>query len=978
MIIAAFAQTQPQLPEIITQDGLPTASTRRVIELPNGSVLVATDGGIHFTPEQQPSLSRIKKTVGTQQCWDLQVVGNTLYVATYNHGLYLFDLQRGDVIQHFTHPNLDKIRRFRYVNGRLFCIARYGIFEIIGNKLTLRLKSARDLPTGNMPMDVFIRKNQLHALSYPETTIMQQQKNGRWENWNTILQKEGKQIPSNRYNNISCFQTDSQVFLGGVNTYTVIEANDNWTLYTLKAKLNESWAFWDFQVHRGQVYGAVSNTSDFNDGFLHAHQPSITEYYPPHSHSLWSITPSKFRDAIWISTETNGVHLAIQPAHNQYAQTDFNTQIKATEHFVVRHNPSYLSIDFSNDPDASIPIHQTKTLPSLDRIREVVEYKNLLYLMGARFLWQYNPKTGEMKDILNTEDFQWMHIRNGKIWLFKPYNNVWIFDPITKSMTDAGYEAKADCVRKANNLFYYHIMGKGFAFIDAQGQQHTLKSNVPINQYTLNFEVLNDQLIIEKGNGYDVYKINHERNTLTYTHTLNLSTAFRELPILQTLSDGKRLYMYSGNYLVEISIDNGKNPINLKRQIYLGRWRIQGPILQAGNRFVVDRGNTLQSVTFETPSDAIFEVQYSYKNEAESFFKPYFAVNTEKNFRITVNGTRYFDQMRSIYAVDLVDVKTGENQYGFFRGDAYFWINGIGQGKFNLAVSLNKQWRSQLILGTTEFYRDFPFWLMLVSLLTLLYWVFYNQVRTQESQQKRIATLQLKTLQSNFNPHFIYNSMSLIQSLIIGSETKKAIDVTARLAKLNRVFLTNSNKELIVLKDELDFIKEYVAMEKMRFESDTVFPFNIKVSSKVKLTDWLIPPLILQPLVENAIKHGVLIAKNPAEILIEIQLVNAATINIDIVNTQANPNKKRIPGMGIGVKLVAERLAIFNELYPNQFEALFTYGFNDQKEYHASIQIKQLDDKNSILNQNGVKNQILKPFGSPNLQGGVNRFKSIT
>ena len=226
------------------------------------------------------------------------------------------------------------------MNGRLFCIARYGIFEIIGNKLTLRLKSARDLPTGNMPMDVFIRKNQLHALSYPEPTILQQQKNGRWENWNTILQKEGKQIPSNRYNNISCFQTDSQVFLGGVNTYTVIEANDNWTLYTLKAKLNESWAFWDFQVHRGQVYGAVSNTSDFNDGFLHAHQPSITEYYPPHSHSLWSITPSKFRDAIWISTETNGVHLAIQPAHHQYAHTDFNTQIKATEHFVVRHNPS--------------------------------------------------------------------------------------------------------------------------------------------------------------------------------------------------------------------------------------------------------------------------------------------------------------------------------------------------------------------------------------------------------------------------------------------------------------------------------------------------------------------------------------------------------------------------------------------------------------------------------------------------------------
>jgi LytS/YehU family sensor histidine kinase len=212
--------------------------------------------------------------------------------------------------------------------------------------------------------------------------------------------------------------------------------------------------------------------------------------------------------------------------------------------------------------------------------------------------------------------------------------------------------------------------------------------------------------------------------------------------------------------------------------------------------------------------------------------------------------------------------------------------------------------------------------------------------------------------------------MSLIQSLIIGSETKKAIDVTARLAKLNRLFLSNSNKELIMLKDELDFIKEYVAMEKMRFESDTVFPFNINVNTRVKLTEWLIPPLIMQPLVENAIKHGVLVAKTAAEIVIDIQLINPSTIQIDIINTQANPTKKRNHGLGIGNQLVAERLAIFNELYHNQFEATFNYGFNDQKEYKSTIQIKQLDDKKSILSQKEVKAQILKPFETSNIEGG--------
>jgi hypothetical protein len=964
IIVFAAAQHPTRLPEINTRDGLPTASTRRVIELESGSILAATDGGLHFAPNNQPNLSRIKNHIGVQQCWDLHVNGNTLFVATYNNGLYLFDLQQGNLIQHYKNKQLVKIRRLRYIQGRLFCIARYGVYEIIGNKLTLRLRSDEVLPEGNMPMDVFIREQKLHVLNYPENFIYQQQANGHWQKWNQLLQAQGNSFPETYFNNLTAFQTDSQVFLGGVNYYTVIDAHNRWQLYQLQADDNESWAFWDFQLHNGQVYGAVSNTNDFNDGYLHLHERNKKVYNPPHNQSLWSISPSKNRDALWLATETNGIHLVIQPAQNRFVATTDNTQTKATKHYIVRHNSNqFLSIDYL-DETGKFPLLESQTFARrIDRIREVVEINETLYLMGATQLWKYDRTQRKLTPILRIESFQWMTERNGLIWLFKPYNNVFTFDPVNKILTDKGYESKADCVRKSHEILYYHIMGKGFAYIDVEGKQHLLQANRTINQYTLNFEVVKDLLIIENGNAFDLYKIDLARNQITYLKQLNLLSAFRDVPILQINSDGDNIYLYSGDYLVEIALSSSRIPIQILRQQYLGHWRINGPMIKAANHFIIDRGNSVQYVEFEKQRPNKFEIQYGYNNEASSFSWPFFQVNTEKNFKITIHGSRYFDHLRTLYSVDMVDVENGQNQYGFFRGDAYYWFNGIGKGKFNLAVSCNNKWNSQFIIGTIDFYRDFPFWLMLVSLLSLLYWVFYNQVRTQESQQKRIATLQLKTLQSNFNPHFIYNSMSLIQSLIIGSETKKAIDVTAKLAKLNRLFLSNSNKELITLKEELDFIKEYVAMEKMRFESDTDFPFKIQINSKVRLTEWLIPPLILQPIVENAIKHGVLVSKNLAEIIIDIQLLNPNSLSIDIINTQAKQSKKRNPGMGLGTQLVADRLTIFNELYPNQFTTKFASGFNDKNEFHANIRIeKKHFDSEGTKGRKSLQNEEFKPI----------------
>lgn len=223
--------------------------------------------------------------------------------------------------------------------------------------------------------------------------------------------------------------------------------------------------------------------------------------------------------------------------------------------------------------------------------------------------------------------------------------------------------------------------------------------------------------------------------------------------------------------------------------------------------------------------------------------------------------------------------------------------------------------------------------------------------------------LQLKTLQSNFNPHFIYNCMSLIQSLIIGNQQKKAVEVTAKLAKLNRTFLENSDNELISLHDEINFIKDYVEMERLRFESDTEFQFQIHTTNNFQIKSWRIPPLILQPLIENSIKHGVMADEQCTNIDLYLHSANQNCLEIRIENKYPKQRKKGNKGIGIGLKLVADRLSLLSELHPELFRTSFDYGIENESTFAVRIVIERmlsLDETYSKIEQDqkGIKKEI--------------------
>ena len=134
-------------------------------------------------------------------------------------------------------------------------------------------------------------------------------------------------------------------------------------------------------------------------------------------------------------------------------------------------------------------------------------------------------------------------------------------------------------------------------------------------------------------------------------------------------------------------------------------------------------------------------------------------------------------------------------------------------------------------------------------------------LRREEATKRQLVELELqaaenelKALRAQMNPHFLFNVMNSIKSTIIGQDTRRSVDYLSRLAKLLRMVLANSEKKAIALRKELEALQLYVELEALRFGDN--FQYEVLLDQRVDTGFVRIPPLILQPFAENAIKHG--------------------------------------------------------------------------------------------------------------------------
>ena len=204
-----------------------------------------------------------------------------------------------------------------------------------------------------------------------------------------------------------------------------------------------------------------------------------------------------------------------------------------------------------------------------------------------------------------------------------------------------------------------------------------------------------------------------------------------------------------------------------------------------------------------------------------------------------------------------------------------------------------------------------------VLLLFLLFFLIFRSRQNKLKQSQKEAELSQSLLRSQMNPHFIFNAMSGIQSYIYSHEPDKSSQFLVNFSRLIRLILENSSKEFIPLELELEIIEKYLTTQKMRFEDR--FDFKLNIDELLVDKQVLIPPMITQPFIENAIEHGQLHTLIDGCINISITEENKMLqiiISDNGVGRKGSKNTRKIKSHNsMAIDITRERIRIINQKY---------------------------------------------------------------
>ncbi len=661
----------------------------------------------------------------------------------------------------------------------------------------------------------------------------------------------------------------------------------------------------------------------------------------------------KNKDILWIGA--NGSGIAKYNVKTKRIERDFFNQIVNGEdiHYKERWT-EFLQIDnhntiWSGGYNGLVKIENDQTYKYDFDDRTGLSFVRNLLMQDEETFWattlnkgliKFNPKTGKFKSYNITNSAigsnaiqKVIPASKNKLWVCT-VDDLVLFDIKTEQFTPQNIQFNGEKIIKienfeldrfntiyiSNNKGTYYKTENSSVFLEIK----YVKSIVPIYQNSIKIDQ-NNHLWIYAVDGLFCYNPN-TKAIIRYDQKDGL---------YNITSDPTRIFEFEDELYLGYRMAYTKfNPTLLS----ISKTRPK-PIITAiklNKKIGKSYGNSKENPLAISYRDNVIDIVYTAINysfaektkfyyQLEGFDKNWISAGHKRQVRYTnLNGGNYIFKLKAIAHNGLA---SNEIEYFYIKIIPPFWQTWW----FKLLVIL-------LFLGLVYF------------IYRLRIGIIKREEKTKTAYNKQIAELESKALRSQMNPHFVFNSLNSIQNYIVKNDSESSSKYLSKFAKLTRLIFDHSQQKLITLKQELSALKTYVELEQFRFSNK--FNFTIKVEEKIDEQAIEIPPLIIQPFVENAIWHGIMHRdEENASVIGEIEItitqekeylqIAISDNGIGRVKSAELKKMSTTDHQSSGMKLTQERLDIMNK--------------NNQLEITSKI-IDLYDDNNQAIGTKVVIN----------------------
>lgn len=324
------------------------------------------------------------------------------------------------------------------------------------------------------------------------------------------------------------------------------------------------------------------------------------------------------------------------------------------------------------------------------------------------------------------------------------------------------------------------------------------------------------------------------------------------------------------------------------------------------------------------------------KDNSSSLLIEEVSVNNEKifyqpNTKITLNHK--MNNLSVICAV--VDFEKSNYQFAWRLNNADNWnvmgnqriinLNNLPPGNYTLETKASGRPGIEKA-NTFSFIIRPPLWkrtwfISLAALLTAagIYFIYrrrISRIHHKAEIDKQLSQTEMKALQAQMNPHFIFNSLNSIREMILNNENKDASHYLSKFAHLIRITLDQSSQSLVSLRNTMDYLERYLEMEQIR---NSYLTFTIKAEDNTDQDEIFIPPMLIQPFIENGLWHGVAANNKAIHITIHFKKENNCLIctvednGIGLNQAEKNKNESAIRRKSHGISNIKQRIQLLNE-----------------------------------------------------------------